>query len=274
MSNQFAGQGRKVGDLPRSSNSGPKRGIGPGPGEIERILSTLPQPKYGPKRGLEKSSYTNNSSSLSNSNLVTSSNKKQNSSQYNSNAYKDMLNKQNDHKTIDPTISNSGPKRGVGYGPGAIYHTQYVTPNEGPRKGIGYGPGAENLTFTNRGATPEDNLCLQLVNKFRKENGLPPLMFNKSLATIAMSHSMNMLQQKVPFGHSGFEQRAQKAKMISVGENVGYCHHYSNPIQILVEGWINSPPHRKNLLGNFTYLGTAFAHNGDLWYGTQLFGLV
>lgn len=280
MSLRFVGQGRTVGDIPTHPNSGPKRGIGPGPGYTDQLLSTLPKPKNGPKKGHGQPPSTDSSSSLPKPILIPRPNlntQNMNDTQVHSNRSFHPSQNESDqiiHHAIDPTIPNSGPKRGIGFGPGAIYHSKYVTPNAGPRKGIGYGPGTENMTFNNRGATPDDNLCLQLVNKFRKENGLPPVIFNSSLAAIAMPHTINMLQRKVPLGHSGFDERAKKAGMASVGENVGYCNGYSEPIKTLVDGWIHSPPHRKNLLGNFTQLGTAFAHNGNLWYGTQLFGLM
>lgn len=175
--------------------------------------------------------------------------------------------------TIDGTwefVSHEGPRRGIGLGPGAIYHSAIRRPHEGPRRGVG------PYTGTGTGsATDDEKRCLDLVNKFRKQNGKPPLAFSKVLSDIAMPHTQAMLDKKVPLGHSGFKERSAKASFaMSTGENVGYESGYSDPVKTLVDGWISSPPHRRNMLGNFNQIGIAFAHRGDLWYGTQFFALV
>ena len=90
-----------------------------------------------------------------------------------------------------------------------------------------------------------------------------------------MPHTIAMLEKKVPLGHSGFNERSAKVpSAISCGENVGYEKGYSDPVKTLVDGWINSPPHRKNMLGDWNQMGIAFAHHGDLWYGTQFFAMI
>ena len=167
-------------------------------------------------------------------------------------------------------VSHEGPRRGIGLGPGAVYHSAIRRPHEGPRRGVG------PYTGTGTGAAGEhEKRCLDLVNKFRKENGKPPLAFSKILSDIAMPHTQAMLDKKVPLGHSGFKERSAKASFaMSTGENVGYENGYSDPVKTLVDGWINSPPHRRNMLGDFNQIGIAFAHRGDLWYGTQFFALV
>lgn len=166
-------------------------------------------------------------------------------------------------RIIDPLQPHEGPKRGIGVGPGvSIIIPGLRRPPEGPKRGIG----SMDIDMSEDAA-----LCLRLVNEFRKKNKLPPLKFSKDLAEIAMPHNESMLLHKIPLGHDGFNARASKAGGYAAGENVGYCQGYSNPVETLVQGWIDSPPHRKNLLGNFTHLGVALSHRGDLWYGTQLF---
>lgn len=171
--------------------------------------------------------------------------------------------------TFNFNVNSAGPQRGIGFGPGAMQFTGFFKPHEGPRKGIGIGPG----TFV--GASADDKLCVDLVNEFRKKNGLGPLQYSKVLSDIAMPHTQAMLAKKVPLGHDGFQERSRKVPYAQgTGENVGYEKGYQNPIKTLVDGWINSPPHRKNMLGNFNQIGVAFAHNGDLWYGTQFFAYI
>ena len=167
-------------------------------------------------------------------------------------------------------LSHDGPRRGIGIGPGVVYHRAIRKPHEGPRRGVG------PYTGTGTGSAGDDQKrCLDLVNKFRKDNGKPPLAFSKVLSDIAMPHTQAMLDRKVPLGHSGFKERSEKASFaMSTGENVGYESGYSDPVKTLVDGWISSPPHRRNLLGDFNQMGVAFAHRGDLWYGTQFFARV
>jgi uncharacterized protein YkwD len=84
-----------------------------------------------------------------------------------------------------------------------------------------------------------------------------------------------MLEGKVKLGHAGFhDRRAKLPQAASTGENVAYTDGYANPVQTMVDGWIKSPGHRRNMLGDFSHLGTAFEHGGDVWYGTQFFGLL
>jgi uncharacterized protein YkwD len=82
-----------------------------------------------------------------------------------------------------------------------------------------------------------------------------------------------MLDGKVPLGHSGFQERSAKVtQALGTAENVAYCAGVSDPVRTMMEGWIESPGHRRNLLGDFNAIGIAFANRGELWYGTQFFG--
>ena len=42
---------------------------------------------------------------------------------------------------------------------------------------------------------------------------------------------------------------------------------------IALEGWKNSPGHRKNLLGQFNFVGIGVAERAGVFYFTQLLGL-
>jgi uncharacterized protein YkwD len=167
-------------------------------------------------------------------------------------------------------IPHEGPKRGIGLGPGAVYRPGISHPHSGPRRGVGAYPHPNGDK-----AGANEQLCLDLVNKFRKEQGKPSLVFSQKLSEIAMPHSVAMLERKVQLGHSGFQNRAAQVEWAqSTGENVAYTNGYSDPVQTMVEGWIHSPGHRRNLLGDFNQMGIAFAVKGDLWYGTQFFAWI
>lgn len=165
-------------------------------------------------------------------------------------------------------VPNEGPKRGISIGPSAFHSNPLHPPQNGPKRGVGYMNVLDQLN-------PNDRRAVEFVNAFRKENNLSPLKYSKMLSDIAMPHTLDMLNQKVPLGHDGFKERSQKVpSYITTGENVAYEYGDSDPMRSLFEGWKNSPGHRKNMLGNFNYIGVAFANRGDLWYGTQFFALM
>eukprot|EP00877_Chromochloris_zofingiensis_P000383 jgi/Chrzof1/10345/Cz04g38190.t1 len=114
----------------------------------------------------------------------------------------------------------------------------------------------------------------QLVNEFRAQNGLGPLTRDARIDLQSRGHSNNMADGTVAFGHAGFPQRVQNSGINwrSAGENVAYNYGYSDPAQTAVTGWINSPGHRANMLGNFNLsgIGAAIAANGAVYF-TQVF---
>ena len=168
-------------------------------------------------------------------------------------------------------MPHAGPKRGFGL---CTPMATTVNPALGPKRGYGPIPGIDPKYLYESGGTKDEQLCVHLTNEFRKQNGKPPLKLCRLLCDIAMPHTKNMLAKKVPFGHTGFNERSSKAVGFrGTGENVAWCSGYSEPIKTMVDGWIKSPGHRANMLGNYNYIGVAFAHDGSTWYGTQFFGL-
>ena len=81
----------------------------------------------------------------------------------------------------------------------------------------------------------------------------------------------------VPFGHEGFNKRFDSypySQKIKGAENVAYNSSSSDPAKLSVDGWISSDGHRKNLLGNFNYMGIGVyaGYEGKIYF-TQLFAL-
>jgi uncharacterized protein YkwD len=111
------------------------------------------------------------------------------------------------------------------------------------------------------------------VNEDRREHNLPVLQMNSIESQLAGKHSRDMATGKVKFGHDGFNSRAktiQKALgSIEIGENVA-----SGPMTAreVVDGWLKSPGHKKNIEGNFILTGIGYAHGkkGDIYF-TQIF---
>ncbi len=118
----------------------------------------------------------------------------------------------------------------------------------------------------------------KLVNQYRRSQNLPPLKLDSRISQEARIHSENMAAGKVPFSHNGFEERAKAVgKYISYrkfAENVAFNQGYSDPPKSAVEGWINSPGHEKNMVGDFNLTGIGVAKNSKgEYYFTQLFAL-
>lgn len=118
--------------------------------------------------------------------------------------------------------------------------------------------------------------CLELTNIFRAKNNLPPLKWDDSIWRISYGHSKNMGDKKVPFGHKGFNQRIRQFPFhfTLACENVFMCQGYSQDsiAENGVDGWINSPGHRKNLLSRTTHCAIAtYRNSSGAFYLTQMF---
>ncbi|MEL7332332.1 MAG: CAP domain-containing protein [Cyanobacteria bacterium J06560_2] len=124
---------------------------------------------------------------------------------------------------------------------------------------------------------------LKLTNDFRKANGLKSLILDQNLEKAADQHSKDMANGDF-FSHDSKDgrkpwDRAQNNGYESgfVGENI--AAGYSTP-QAVVNGWINSPGHRANMLNpNFNEIGLGYYYlkndTGSVNYNrywTQVFG--
>ena len=139
----------------------------------------------------------------------------------------------------------------------------------------------------------------RLVNEHRVSQGLKPLTFNLKISTIARSHSRDMATGRVGYGHEGFETRRQAVAatipLRSFGENVAWTQASSidglagegpqrgreGKVSVsqaavanyIVEGWLSSPPHRKNIESpdyELAGVGVAQGPAGEHYF-TQLF---
>lgn len=115
---------------------------------------------------------------------------------------------------------------------------------------------------------------LYYVNKFRKSKGLAPLKMSETLSVEARGHSKSMANGRTAFGHDGFEGRIDDiskklGRVSAAAENVAYGNLDAEAV---VNGWIKSPGHRKNMLGNFNMIGIGTAKGkGNIIYFTQIF---
>ena len=120
--------------------------------------------------------------------------------------------------------------------------------------------------------------CFTLTNNFRAQNGKPNLVYSAEIEKLAYEHAQNMATGKVPFGHDGFQERANilfsQLPMSSIAENVAYNYNTADPVTAMVNQWINSAGHKANMLGNYNRIGIGFVSSGSKWYGCQIFALV
>jgi uncharacterized protein YkwD len=118
-----------------------------------------------------------------------------------------------------------------------------------------------------------ENEVLQYTNSFRRSQGLPQLIMRNDLNRIARNHSEDMADGVKGFGHSGFDMREKEIEKImnmrSMAENVAYG---SSSGREVVDMWIASKGHRKNLLGDYQYMGIGTARDSrGVIYFTQIF---
>ena len=109
-----------------------------------------------------------------------------------------------------------------------------------------------------RAAETLERAVVVQVNAVRQARGLRALAVRRPLRTAAMRHAADMVQHGY-FSHS-WSNGASYARWItrywpgpgdyrswSVGENLFWRHPDPSATQV-VSAWMNSPPHRKNLL--------------------------
>lgn len=131
--------------------------------------------------------------------------------------------------------------------------------------------------FTHVSATDYSNLehnVFDLINQHRAERHLKPLVWNDDIAKSAFKHSKEMAKGKVPFGHTGFDERVDGLMRDIPGSNAAaenVAYGAQTPEQV-VEMWLNSPGHRKNIEGNFNMSGIGIDESKDgTLYFTQIF---
>ncbi|CAI5721699.1 unnamed protein product [Hyaloperonospora brassicae] len=119
---------------------------------------------------------------------------------------------------------------------------------------------------------------LDAVNHQRATQGLPALCLNQKLHVSSQRHSNDMATHDFMdhFGTDGsrMSQRITDAgyEWESVAENVAVGHVDVADVMV---GWINSPEHLENIMGDYTMFGSAYAFNlagKNQHYWTQNFG--
>ncbi|MCC3770016.1 CAP domain-containing protein [Streptomyces sp. UNOC14_S4] len=117
-----------------------------------------------------------------------------------------------------------------------------------------------------------------LTNAERAAAGLRPLADDRRLAAAAQAHSADMVARDF-YAHTSPEGRqpwdraaAAGCAHRGIGENIACGQRSAAEV---VDGWMNSPGHRANILKpDFTHIGIGFVGGGRVGtYWTQLFGM-
>ncbi len=123
---------------------------------------------------------------------------------------------------------------------------------------------------------------IALTNNARSQNGLPPLKENQLLNKIAESRAQDMLDKQY-FAHVSptGQQASDVAQEVGyhykiIAENIGSGDFYTN--QKIIDGWMQSPGHRKNILSTEVEdIGAAVLKGKfkgeDTYITVQIFGL-
>ncbi|WP_242048849.1 CAP domain-containing protein [Planktothrix sp. FACHB-1365] len=136
---------------------------------------------------------------------------------------------------------------------------------------------------TNNDANSFEQRVFELTNQERLNAGLLPLTYNYQLEAAAETHSQNMALQDF-YAHNGVDGTTPWDRITATGYNFSWAAEniYASPTtpEAAVEGWMNSPLHRANILDpNLTEIGVGYYYlandTGNVnWnhYWTQNFG--
>ncbi|GAB2789401.1 CAP domain-containing protein [Streptomyces chlorus] len=167
------------------------------------------------------------------------------------------------------------PSRRTLHGP-AFTHAGLAYAGDGPAGDV-YWTALWAVPLTPAGLTRTVTDVVDLTNRERARAGLPPLAVDSLLVTAAQAHSADMVARDfyshtAPGGSRPWDRAAAAGSARrTIGENIACGQRSAAEV---VEGWMNSPGHRANILKpDFTHIGVGFAGGGRAGtYWTQLFG--
>lgn len=122
--------------------------------------------------------------------------------------------------------------------------------------------------------TSMDMDILRYINHHRQALGLPVLETLAAATEQAYSHSRNMATGRTAFSHDGFDERIQQIRknfgfISASAENVAYGQLTAKEV---VDGWLRSPGHKRNIEGDYRYTGIgSYRNKKGILYFTQIF---
>lgn len=129
---------------------------------------------------------------------------------------------------------------------------------------------------------PEELEVLRLINEYRQQNGLEPLLLSDPLSRAAEHHSEDMgrygffshitqASSYYPVGADHTVRAAQEGYDYNTGtaENLAYGQPTAEAV---FEAWRTSPNHNANMLGDYRVIGIGLVWVGGTPYWTTVFG--
>ena len=115
------------------------------------------------------------------------------------------------------------------------------------------------------------NEIVSLVNAHRSEQEDITLLSDELAEELAIAHTQYMIGQG-SISHDDFQERAEvltQQGATSVAENVAAGQ---SDAQAVMNSWLNSSGHRRNIEGDFTHIGVAAIKDAQgRYYYTQVF---
>ncbi|MBC7402141.1 MAG: CAP domain-containing protein [Microbacteriaceae bacterium] len=120
----------------------------------------------------------------------------------------------------------------------------------------------------NSASASEADTIAALVNQTRASAGLPGLIHHRSMDAVALQWANQMGASQV-MSHNPDYSTQIPSGLSRAGENIVMGQPTPSEMHA---AWMNSAPHRANILGDFTDIGIAFVTvNGTIW-GVEDFG--
>ena len=117
--------------------------------------------------------------------------------------------------------------------------------------------------------TPEEQGVFDLTNQARNHLGKAPFGAEGALVSRAQQWSQHMAAQG-RLSHNPNMWASVPGHCTGVAENIGYG---PSP-RSLYDGWMASPGHYNNIMGNYNWSGVGmFQASNGTWWGTQVFAL-
>lgn len=121
------------------------------------------------------------------------------------------------------------------------------------------------------GARQDDagKLLKQLLdahNEIRAEAKLPPLTISPKLEAAARVHARDMAEH-TKMSHDGSDESTPAVRIERQGYRYRACGENvargQEDVRQVMKTWLDSPPHKKNILGDFTEMGGAVAESAE-----------
>jgi uncharacterized protein YkwD len=158
-------------------------------------------------------------------------------------------------KSPRPCADHSPMLRNVPVAAFAAALTLLLIPASAPAAGPAGPCSGADVSSSKTRTTERATLCL--LNQERRRAGLPDLHWNRSLSHAARQHSRSMVRRRF-FSHTSsnggdFATRIRKAGYSgrAIGENIAWGAGDRGTPREIVQAWMHSPGHRRNILNPF-----------------------